>query len=125
MLSPLGRCQTISVDLPGKEPVDFDNITENTRLLGDFTSKEERKRKLTKPRTASEFRIDSRYIYTFETYDHMMDFGTFRQHIKNGYMVDLVPSLNGQSLSLGMYTRHDLTCIYKFSLWHERQKEQK
>lgn len=99
ILSPLGRCQTMSVDLPGEEPTNFDNISENTILLGNFASKEERKKKLTKLLTASEIRIDMRHMYTFETYDDIVDFGTFHQHVKGGYIADLVLSLDGQSVS--------------------------
>ncbi|KAL7526548.1 hypothetical protein ACHAXR_001535 [Thalassiosira sp. AJA248-18] len=121
VLAPLGGCQTVSVDLPGQEPSNFDNLSENTTLLfGRFASKEERKNILSRPRTAAQYKVDTEHIYTFESYDHTMDFGTFHQHFYRGFKVDLVPSLDGQSLSLGMFTRQNLICLYKFSLWHER-----
>ncbi|KAL7448459.1 hypothetical protein ACHAWC_001763, partial [Mediolabrus comicus] len=34
VLAPIGNCQTLSVDLPGNEPSDFNDISENTTLLG-------------------------------------------------------------------------------------------
>jgi len=100
VLAPVGGCQTLSVDLLGQEPLDFDNLCENTKLLGDFSSKEERKKVLSKPKTSVQYKIDSGLVYTFEAYDHTFDFGTFHQHLYGGIKIDLVPILDGQSVSV-------------------------
>lgn len=81
VLAPMGGCQTLSVDLPGEEPTDFDNLEENTSLLGKFRSKDERKKFLSKLKTAEGYRISPNHVYTFEMYDDMMDFGEFRQQV--------------------------------------------
>ena len=52
VLAPVGGCQTVSVDLPGEEPKNFDTIEENTELLGEFSSKNERRKVLSRPTTA-------------------------------------------------------------------------
>ena len=69
VLSPLGACQTMSVDLPGDEPTDFNNIVENNALLGTFASAGKRRKMLSKPKTAKGYRIDPENVYTFECYD--------------------------------------------------------
>ena len=81
VLAPMGGCQTLSVDLPGEEPTDFDDLEENTSLLGKFRSKEDRKKILSKLKTAEGYRIDPNHVYTLEIYDDMMDFGEFRQKV--------------------------------------------
>ena len=103
VLSPVGSGQTISVDLPGEEPTDFDNIVENTSLLsssGDHIGSSETRRKiLSKPTCAAKYNIDKNHVYTFEMYDHTMDLGTFHQHLMGGMKVDLVSKLDGQAVS--------------------------
>ncbi|KAL9190662.1 hypothetical protein ACHAXT_000368 [Thalassiosira profunda] len=120
VLAPVGGCQTLSVDFPGEEPKDFNDIGENTELLGMFSSKKQRRKILSRPTTAETYKIDTGKIYTFEAFDHTMDFASHHQRFTGGFMVDLVPSLDGQSLSLGMYTRSNLQCMCKFLIWHER-----
>mmetsp|Transcript_14596 Transcript_14596/g.33526 ORF Transcript_14596/g.33526 Transcript_14596/m.33526 type:complete len:324 (-) Transcript_14596:46-1017(-) len=124
VLSPLGACQTMSVDLPGDEPVDFNNITENNALLGNFASTGKRRKMLSKPKTAKGYKIDPNHVYTIEGYDETLDLATFHQVLFGGRMrVDLMPVLDGQSMLLGMYTRRDLECVYKFVLTHKREDE--
>lgn len=119
VLAPMGGCQTMRVDLPGQEPADFDNLQENTALLGKFGSREERRKVLSKPETAAEYKINTSHVYTMESYDDKMDFGTFHQHM--GYTtIDMVPILDGQCLSFGIYKRKSLNRVFKLSLWHER-----
>lgn len=99
VLAPIGSCQTMTVDLPGDEPSDFDEIKESTALLGYFGSGDRRRKILSKPTSAAEFKINKDHVYTFEILDHTMDFGTFHQHLMGGMKVDLIPSLDGQSVS--------------------------
>lgn len=44
VLAPIGSCQTMTVDLPGDEPSDFDEIKESTALLGYFGSGDRRRK---------------------------------------------------------------------------------
>ena len=98
VLAPIGNCETMRVDLPGDEPSDFDDVKENTALLGYVGSKERRKKILSNPTSAAKFKINKDLVYTFEVQDHIVDLGTFHQHF--GWMtVDLIPSLDGQSVS--------------------------
>ena len=99
VLAPIGSCQTMRVDLPGDEPSDFDEIKENTALLGYLGSSDRRRKILSKPTSAAEFKINKDHVYTFEMFDHTMDFGTFHQHLMGGMKVDLIPILDGQSVS--------------------------
>ena len=122
VLSPLGACQTMSVDLPGDEPTDFNNIVENNALLGTFASAGKRRKMLSKPKTAKGYRIDPENVYTFECYDDTLDLATFHHVLFGGKMkVDLMPVLDGQSMLLGMYMRRDLQCVYKFVITHKRE----
>lgn len=123
VLAPIGGCQTLCVDLPGQEPTNFDNLVENSSLLGEFGSSDKRRKKLSKPKIAKDYKINTGHVYTFEAYDHSMDFGSFHQTVMGGLKIDLVPSLNGQSMAFGMYTRQDQKCGFKFALWHERMVE--
>ena len=124
VLSPLGACQTMSVDLPGDEPVDFDNLEENNALLGTFASTGTRRKMLSKPKTAKEYKIDPNHVYTIEGYDDTLDLATFHHVLFGGKMkVDLMPVLDGQSMLLGMYLREGLQCVYKFVLTHTREDE--
>lgn len=120
VLAPIGGVQTLRVDLPGDEPSDFESLVENTALLGKFSSVEKRRKALSNPKTAARYALDTKHVYTFEVFDHSMDFGSYHQHVLSYLKIDLVPSLDGQSLSLGMYKRQCLTCLFNFSLWHER-----
>ena len=99
VLAPIGSCQTMRVDLPGEEPSDFDAIKESTALLGYLGSVDRRRKVLSKPTSAAEFKINKDHVYTFEMFDHTMDFGTFHQHLMGRMKVDLIPSLDGQSVS--------------------------
>lgn len=100
VLAPIGGAQTMRVDLPGTEPREYEDLAEETRLLGDFRSADERGRVLGDPTTAREYRIDPDHVYTFEVSDGTMDFGGYYQYIMMGLTkIDLVPSLDGQSVS--------------------------
>mmetsp|Transcript_29968 Transcript_29968/g.72389 ORF Transcript_29968/g.72389 Transcript_29968/m.72389 type:complete len:293 (+) Transcript_29968:112-990(+) len=116
VLAPAGSAQTLRADAEGDEPTDFDALVDHLELIGDFGTK--RKKKLSNPKTARLYDVDPAYVYTFECYDHSMDFLNYSQVVFLGKKIDLLPSLNGQTMSLGMYKR-DSTCIYKFPMWHE------
>ncbi len=100
VLAPIGSCQTMRVDLPGEEPSDFDEIKESTALLGYLGSGDRRRKILSKPTSAAEFKINKDHVYTFEILDHIMDYETFHQHLMGGIKVDLIPSLDGQNASI-------------------------
>ncbi len=100
VLAPIGSCQTMRVDIPGEEPSDFDEIKESTALLGYLGSGDRRRKILSKPTSAAEFKINKDHVYTFEILDHIMDYETFHQHLMGGMKVDLIPSLDGQNASI-------------------------
>lgn len=125
VLAPAGGCQKMSIDLPGQEPdiAELDSVVENTALLGEvFESEAKRRKYLSKPSNAAKYKINTEQVYTFEVYDHTMNYGTFHQHMGAGFKIDMVPSLNGQAMSFAMFTRC-LRRIYRFPLWHERLVE--
>jgi hypothetical protein len=62
VLAPIGSCQTMRVDLPGDEPSDFDEIKENTALLGYLGSGDRRRKILSKPTSAAEFKINKDHV---------------------------------------------------------------
>jgi len=123
VLVPIGGAQTLRVDLPGEEPSDYSKLEDSTALLvgGGFGSTKERRKKLSVPKTAREYKVSVDHVYTFECYDHSMDFANYEQVFMLGKRIDLVEKLDGQVMSLGMYKRDDKSsCIYKFPFWHER-----
>lgn len=122
ILSPVGGAQTIRADLPGEEPSDYSCLLDSTGLIGDFGGVKKRRKKLSNPKSAKQYKINPCHVYTFECYDHTMDFTNYCQIAMIGIKmkIDLVPVLDGQCMSLGMYLRNDEKCVYKFPLWHEK-----
>lgn len=143
ILVSFGSCQIMRIDEPGNEPdisngLPPDTIQEDMSLLlsssssaaasdkkkkkkqpSYLISKEKRKTYLSKPKNSSKYKVNPNYVYTIEFYDHSMCFGSYYQHVLGGKM-DMAPTMNGQPLSFGMFTRNDERVIYKFPLWHER-----
>lgn len=123
IFTAFGSCQIMRIDNPGEEPDVTGvpgNITENTSLLGkEFESIKNRRSHLSKPKNSSKFTVNPKHVYTIELFDHTMNFGTYYQHLFGGHKIDMVPSMNGQPLSFGFFTR-DKRMIFKFPIWHER-----
>lgn len=125
ILTSFGGVQTMRVDRLGEEPKltgALGNIKEDTGLLlgTKFSGNIQKRRKyLSNPGKASKYTVNPNHVYSFELYDHSMDFGTYYQHILGGRKIDMVMSMNGQALAFALFTR-DKRCIYKFPVWHER-----
>ncbi|GFH46229.1 FAD/NAD(P)-binding domain-containing protein [Chaetoceros tenuissimus] len=125
ILTSFGGVQTMRVDRLGEEPKltgALGNIKEDTSLLlgTKFSGNIQKRRKyLSNPDKASKYTVNPNHVYSFELYDHSMDFGTYYQHILGGRKIDMVMSMNGQALAVALFTR-DKRCIYKFPVWHER-----
>lgn len=125
VLTLVGSSQTIRIDNPGEEPV-MDapgGIVEHTNesLGKKFKSAQERRKYLAKPKNACKYKIDPSKVYTFEIYDHSMNFGTYHQHMLGGKN-DMVKTLNGQPLAYACLTK-DNRYIFRFAVWHERLVE--
>lgn len=116
ILMPVGCAQTLRADVEGDEPTDFDALVDHTESIGDFGTK--RRKKLSNPKTARKYDVDPGKVYTFECYDHTMDFANYKQVVMLGHKIDMLQTLNGQSLALGMYKR-DSTNVFKFPIWNE------
>jgi len=118
-----GCAHSLSVNLPGQEPNIIDhNPTENTvALFGeeDLLSSDKRMKKLSKPKYASKYQFDMDHVYTFNTYDDVVDIGTYKLHLPILGQYDLTKSLNGQPMSISAITR-DGRFLFNFRVWHER-----
>ena len=125
MLTSFGSVQTLRIDMLGDEPEltgALGNIKEDTKLLlgTKFSGNVQKRRKyLSNPDNACKYEVNPNHVYSFELYDHSMNFGTYNQHILGGRKIDMVMSMNGQALAFALFTR-DKRCIYKFQVWHER-----
>lgn len=125
MLTSFGGVQTLRIDELGDEPKltgELGNIKEDTKLLlgTKFSGNIQKRRKyLSNPDNACKYVVNPNHVYSFELYDHSMNFGTYNQHIFGGRKVDMIMSLNGQALAFALFTR-DKRCIYKFPVWHKR-----
>lgn len=125
ILTSFGGVQTMRIDIPGEEPEltgALGNIVEDTKLLlGDeFSGKIQKRRKyLSNPDNACKYKVNPNHVYSFELYDHSINFGTYYQHILGGKQIDMVMSMNGQALAFALFTR-DKRCIFKFPVWHKR-----
>ena len=125
ILTSFGGVQTMRIDLPGEEPTitgAIGNIKENvTLLLGDkfYDTRQKRRTYLSKPENSCKYTVNPNHVYSFELYDHSMNFATYYQHILGGKQIDMVRSMNGQALAFALFTR-DERCIFKFPVWHER-----
>jgi hypothetical protein len=134
IMTPIGSCQKLRVDVPGTEPhITSEDclrhgIVENTTLLTrndgeSFTSVADRRRQLTDPKVASQITFNPSLVYTFEIYDHTIDFANYKQRFSSLVKIDLSNKLNGQPLSISaMVVQGDEegTVLYDFQVWHER-----
>jgi len=117
--------QLMMVSRPGEEPdiTKIGSIQEETTLLLGVEDLPAKKRMsyLSKPKNSLKHKVRRDHIYTVEFHDTTTNFATYHQYI-TGAKVDMVPMLNGQPLSFGMFTR-DGRLVYKFPMWHERALE--
>jgi hypothetical protein len=130
IMTPIGSCQKFSINEPGQEPDLLSDdclrngITENTTIIGSFTSIQERRAQLSDPSQAKNYQFDPSLVYTFEIYDHMINFATYKQHFSKLVKIDLSNKLNGQPLSITAMVINkggeEDHILYDFHVWHER-----
>mmetsp|Transcript_1550 Transcript_1550/g.2376 ORF Transcript_1550/g.2376 Transcript_1550/m.2376 type:complete len:281 (+) Transcript_1550:196-1038(+) len=128
ILSNFGTMQTLRVDLPGNEPdiTILDSVQEDSSLL--ITDKKDltmakRRKYLGKLKNSCKYTTNPNHVYTFELFDHTINFGTYHQSMGT-FQIDLVKSMNDQALALCLFTR-DQRVLYKFVIWNERTFEAK
>jgi hypothetical protein len=133
-----GTAHSLSRDAPGQEPdMTAPELPENVHTIlatstgsqqqqqqqNDttlaFTSVQERRRKLSVPRTAAHYHFDSDSIYTLHIYDEVMDVG--QHHIKLPLVgnFDLIQAIGPQPMTLSAMTI-DGQVLYDLDVWHER-----
>jgi hypothetical protein len=130
IMTPIGSCQKFSINEPGREPDLLSDdclrngITENTTMIGSFTSIQERRTQLSDPDQAKNYQFDPSLVYTFEIYDHTINFATYKQHFSKFVKIDLSNKLNGQPLSItGVVINKgggEDHILYDFHVWHEQ-----
>ncbi|KAL3918466.1 MAG: hypothetical protein SGARI_007462 [Bacillariaceae sp.] len=149
IMAPMGTCQCLRVDKVGKEPDILQSkrgIEENTTLMFQksqsshnnekpFASPKDRRKRLADPKCSSHFTVDPSLMYTFEIYDHTIDFHHYQQHFGGFVKVDLANKLNGQPLTLtalmvprgkdekikvGGNPYEGEEVVYDFQVWHQR-----
>ena len=122
VLAPLGSCQILRVDLKGNEPdiTGANGIQEDTNLLlgKTFPTPQKRRKYLSDPRKSSNYTVNQAHVYTFELYDHTINFGTYNHHIFGNVKINMAQTLNGQALTFSLFTR-DQRILWKFPVWHE------
>lgn len=138
--------KAMRVDKPGNEPNILDLsmgcMEESSLLLSQkFTSSAIRKSIVRRRRpseaasAAAAFAFDTEHVYTFQHEDAVMDYVQYKANIAPGIHVDLIPSLNGQAMSLGaIHTAaaaaaatddhndddDDDRWMFRFRIWNER-----
>eukprot|EP00565_Helicotheca_tamesis_P004708 CAMPEP_0185732336 /NCGR_PEP_ID=MMETSP1171-20130828/15828_1 /TAXON_ID=374046 /ORGANISM="Helicotheca tamensis, Strain CCMP826" /LENGTH=281 /DNA_ID=CAMNT_0028401793 /DNA_START=96 /DNA_END=941 /DNA_ORIENTATION=+ len=119
-----GNAQALCVNKPGDEPdITSINLEEDTALLGtNYDSVAHRRKKLSNPKHAAKRFFDPNLVYTFEFYDHMLDFveRTFTPPVGKT-SVPMGSFLNGNPFSFCAMTVDDRV-VMKFILHHEEQK---
>jgi hypothetical protein len=143
VMAPMGTCQRMCVRRKGEEP-DIMNCTrgieEDTQLMFEqeggndeknFSSPNDRRKRLADPSCSSKFTVDPSLVYTFEIYDHTIDFSKYKQHFGGFVKVKLSNKLSGQPLTLtsllvpqkheegdgDRYKNEEV--VYDFQVWHK------
>jgi hypothetical protein len=117
-----GTAQTMSIDPQGKEPdITLPDIEENVAfVLGrQVDSKSKRRKVLGIPKKASSFFFDTEHVYTFHTYDDVMDYGRGTMRIPMYGEFDIKPFIGPQPLSLTAVTKGG-DILYDMRIWHLR-----
>lgn len=98
-----GTAQTMSIDSPGSEPdITLPVIEENVAAaLGKgFDSISKRKKQLGNPKKAAAYEFNTQDVYTFHTYDDVMDYGRGTMRFPMGGERDIKPYIGHQPLSV-------------------------
>lgn len=117
-----GGSHTISVDLPGNEPdMTAPDIPENTFMSNDIKSSETRKKVLGNPTKASKFEFDPDMVYTFHSFDEVLDLANYQ--FKVPFLnVDIANVLGGQPISIRAVNRPETSSqsFFYFRCWHQK-----
>jgi hypothetical protein len=115
-----GTVQTMSIDPLGEEPdITLPVINENVAsVLGQSVgSISKRMKVLGNPKKAKSFYFETEHVYTFHTYDNVMDYGRGTMHIPMFGEYDIKPSIGHQPLSWTGVTR-DGGILFDMRIWH-------
>mmetsp|Transcript_12390 Transcript_12390/g.19058 ORF Transcript_12390/g.19058 Transcript_12390/m.19058 type:complete len:484 (+) Transcript_12390:33-1484(+) len=117
-----GGSHTISIDRPGDEPdMTAPDIPENTFMSNDIKSSEMRKKVLGNPAKASKFEFDPDMVYTFHSFDEVLDIANYQFNIPF-LNVDIANVLGGQPISIRAVNRPETSSqsFFYFRCWHEK-----
>lgn len=129
VITPYAGCaHTLSASLPGDEPeITQFNIPENNEIIfgeSHVATAKKRRQVLSKPNLASKYKYDTKYIYTFQALDEVLDVGTYYLKLPILGKFDLTNILNGQPMSISAMTSDD-RFLFNFRVWHERLFDRK
>jgi len=117
-----GCANSIRKDFPGEEP-DITGIDLKEHFIPNgeiFDSAKERKRFFSDPSRASMCKYDTDHVYTFNTYDDILDMANYQLKIPVlRKPFDLIKTLDGQPLTLSATTKNG-QFLYNFCVWHAR-----
>jgi len=118
-----GGSHAISINDPGDEPdMTAPDIPENTFLSDTIKLSETRKKVLGNPKEASQFEFDTNMVYTFHSFDEVLDLANFQFKIPFT-KVDIAKALGDQPISVRAVTRpvdDAYESLFFFRIWHER-----
>ena len=115
--------QSISGDMPGNEPDIYGmDIEEDCSVFGGpFLKKSvtatSRRKMLSIPETAKQFKYDTETVYTFDFFQHLLDVSTYSLDI-GITKLGVTSSLNGQPIQVMAKTRQG-EYLWSFCIWHE------
>jgi hypothetical protein len=115
--------QVVCADMPGNEPdILFNEIEEDVSLFGGMFQHgtvpiSRRKRHLSDPRNAMQYKFDTDSVYTFDFYQNLFDAGSYSLDL--GFTkIGLSKSLDGQPIQVLAKTTSG-RYLWSFQVWHE------
>eukprot|EP00597_Dinobryon_sp_UTEXLB2267_P010167 CAMPEP_0170104094 /NCGR_PEP_ID=MMETSP0020_2-20130122/3906_1 /TAXON_ID=98059 /ORGANISM="Dinobryon sp., Strain UTEXLB2267" /LENGTH=775 /DNA_ID=CAMNT_0010327829 /DNA_START=547 /DNA_END=2874 /DNA_ORIENTATION=+ len=134
LVSPMASTsQAIVVSEPGTEPdITTLKIEENMTLMGslfDSMTSKQRQAYFSKPQNLSQYTFQPKYVYTFDFYQHLLNFSTF--HIDLGFIkYDFGKTLGARPLQVMAVVWNPVEnngippetpqYLYNFEVWHRR-----
>jgi hypothetical protein len=124
-----GTAQSVSVNVPGEQP-DITAVLLPENMAAVWNKKGsgkstwasdcslKRKKKLSQPKTASQYMYDTDHVYTFHSYNDVMDYGTYEMKIPMYGKYNFASALGGQPMTLSAVLK-DGTFMYSFQVWHK------
>ena len=113
--------QVVHISNEGEEP----DISSPTGLQeSGFAKTQNERRKIFRQQHGPVYKIDTERIYTFERYDDLLDFQTFKCNLKV-MTVDVAYEINGQPMPVMAKSISEDKHLWNFLVYHERQVENK